>query len=118
MRWAWGSLVTDPRALYLHPQGADLSGVKAAVLELALPFPTRPFWFTPGVPGPCIDLDGTFDYIHDSLTPKTPETLKLAILYALGEKELTRGPVLVLDKLKRSLGTDDITEIPDDGTGQ
>ena len=106
--------MTDPRALYLHPQGADLSGVKAAVLELALPFPTRPFWFTPGVPGPCIDLDGTFDYIHDSLTPKTPETLKLAILYALGEKELTRGPVLVLDKLKRSLGTDEVIEIGED----
>ena len=106
--------MTDPRALYLHPQGADLSGVKAAVLELALPFPTRPFWFTPGVPGPVIDLDGTFDHIHDSLTPKTPETLKLAILYALGEKELTRGPVLVLDKLKRSLGTDDITPVADE----
>ena len=110
--------MTDPRALYLHPQGADLSAVKEAVLSLNLPYRTRPFWFTPGVPGPVIDLDGTFDHIHDSLTPKTPETLKLAILYALGEKELTRGPVLVLDKLKRSLGTNDITEIPDDGTGQ
>ena len=106
--------MSKAKALYLHPQGADLSGVKAAVLELALPFPTRPFWWEAGVPGPCIDLDGTFDHIHDSLAPKTPETLKLAILYALGEKELTRGPVLVLDKLKRSLGTDEVIEIGED----
>ena len=105
--------MTDPRPLYLHPQGADLSAVKAAVLELALPFPTRPFWFTPGVPGPVIDLDGTFDYIHDSLTPKTPETLKLAILHALGEKELTRGPTTTLDKLKRNLG-EDVREVQDE----
>lgn len=105
---------SDARPLYIWPQGADLTELKAAVLELDLPRPTRPFWFTPGVPGPVIDLDGTFDHIHDSLTPKTPETLKLAILYALGEKELTRGPVLVLDKLKRSLGTDDITPVADE----
>ena len=107
-----------PKPIYLWPKGADLATVKAAVLDLNLPTSVRPFWWEAGVPGPCIDLDGTFDHIHDSLTPKTPETLKLAILYALGEKELTRGPVLVLDKLKRGLGTDDITEIPDDGTGQ
>ena len=96
--------MSKAKALYLHPQGADLSGVKAAVLELALPFPTRPFWFTPGVPGPCIDLDGTFDYIHDNLRPKTPDSLKAAILYCLGEKELKTGPRLVLDVLNNILG--------------
>ena len=96
--------MSKAKALYLHPQGADLSGVKAAVLELALPFPTRPFWFTPGVPGPVIDLDGTFDYIHDNLRPKTPDSLKAAILYCLGEKELKTGPRLVLDVLNNILG--------------
>ena len=109
--------MTDPRALYLHPQGADLSAVKAAVMSLELGYPIRPFWYEPGVPGPVIDLDGTFDYIHDNLRPRTPESLKAAILYCLGEKELTRGPRLVLDMLNDILGGE-VIEVPDDGTGQ
>ena len=67
--------------------------------------------------GPVIDLDGTFDYIHDNLRPRTPESLKAAILYCLGEKELTRGPRLVLDMLNDILGGE-VIEVPDDGTGQ
>ena len=105
------------RAIYLHPRGADLSAVKDAVLSLNLPYRTKPFWFTPGVPGPVIDLDGTFDYIHDNLRPKTPESLKAAILYCLGEKELTKGPRLVINMLNDILGGG-VIEVPDDGTGQ
>ena len=105
------------RPLYLWPKGHDLSAVKDAVLSLNLPYRTKPFWFTPGVPGPVIDLDGTFDYIHDNLRPRTPESLKVAILYCLGEKELTRGPRLVLDMLNDILGGE-VIEVPDDGTGQ
>ena len=106
-----------PKPIYLWPKGADLATVKAAVLDLNLPTSVRPFWWEAGVPGPCIDLDGTFDYIHDNLRPRTPESLKAAILYCLGEKELTRGPRLVLDMLNDILGGE-VIEVPDDGTGQ
>lgn len=92
------------KAIYLHPKGADLSQVKSAVISLGLDYPVRPFWFRSGVPGPVIDLDGTFDYIHDNLRPKTPDSLKAAILYCLGEKELKTGPRLVLDVLNNILG--------------
>ena len=105
------------RPLYLWPKGHDLSAVKDAVLSLNLPYRTKPFWFQPGVPGPVIDLDGTFDYIHDNLRPKTPESLKAAILYCLGEKELTKGPRLVINMLNDILGGG-VIEVPDDGTGQ
>ena len=105
--------MTDPRAIYIFPEGADLAPLKAAVLELALPYPTRPFWFRPGVPAPVIDLDGTFDHLHEHLRPKTHESMKLAVLHCLGEKELDKGPRRVIDRMKAILG-DDVKEVYDE----
>ena len=53
----------------------------------------------------------------DVARPKTPESLKAAILYCLGEKELTKGPRLVINMLNDILGGE-VIEVPDDGTGQ
>ena len=108
-----GLKMPDARALYVHPKGADLSALKAAVLELDLPYSVRPFWAEVGQLGPVIDLDGTYQYLTESLYPKTPEAMKLAVLHALGEKTLTRGPTTTLDKLKRNLG-EDVREVQDE----
>lgn len=107
----------EAKPLYIWPPGVDLSELKSVVVGINLGYPVRPFFFKPGVPGPVIDLDGTFDYIHDNLRPKTPESLKAAILYCLGEKELTKGPRLVINMLNDILGGG-VIEVPDDGTGQ
>ena len=87
---------TGARKLLIWPPKADLSRVKAAVLDLKLGYKVQPFWFDPG------NNDGTrvlvledgFEYstITDRIYPKTDAVLPDAILWCLGEKELERGP--------------------------
>lgn len=97
------------RPLYIHPPKQDLSGVKAAVVEMALPFKVRPFDFDPGHAGRVLVLCGDFPWIHDHVAPRNPANLKKAIGWCLGIEELERGPVSILSQLRSILG--DVTEI-------
>lgn len=103
---------TTYRPLYVYPEGADLSELKAAVLEAELPFTVRPFWFDPRHNGRVIALADGFPYINDFAYPKTQKVRVAAVRWALGLVELDRGPSTVIEQLRAALG-DDVRELED-----
>ena len=101
--------MTDARPLRIWPEGADLSGVKAAALKLVggkLDYAIQPFWFSLANEDRVLVLEDGFEYgtVRDYIYPRTPEQMELAILWCLGENELDRGPHLHLDTLSRLFG--------------
>lgn len=76
--------------LVLHPKGADLSAVKAAVIEAALPFKVRPFWFTPGEHQKCIVIGevGDLPILTEYVRPKSQAATAKAVRWFFGLEEL------------------------------
>lgn len=92
------------RPLYIWPEGGPRDELKAAVLDAALPFTVRPFWFHPKHNGRVIALAPGFPYVNDYAYPKTEKARVAAVRWALGVQELERGPVLAIEQLRGILG--------------
>lgn len=104
------------RPIYLWPNGADLSMIKSAVLELGLPFKVRPFWYEPGKHPRAIALAPGFVQIADHAYPKTIAAAKASVLWALEMSDLPQAHT-VKQKMEKVFGSG-IREVdPDDVWG-
>lgn len=96
--------------LYLWPKGADLTDIKAAVVEANLPFKVRPFWFQPGKHSKCIVVSGVEAVERppigpEFVVPRSHKSAVAAVRWFFGLEEL---PVVhtALSRLQGIFGED------------
>lgn len=93
----------ETRPLYVWPKGCDLAGLKAAVLDLDLPFRVAPYWFEPGKHDKCIALSDGFDWVVDHVYPKSPAALQASVEWFFGMRDLPQAKT-VLSKMESVFG--------------
>lgn len=101
------------KPLYVWPKGANLDELKKAVVEAALPFAVRPFWYDPRHRGPAICLEPGFPWVYDHIQPKSHSARVAAVKWFYGLQDLPKGPRLLFDNMKDILG--EIVEVEEDG---